>query len=104
MDEPVQLVQYLYVSNNPIVYIDPLGLMNYLTQSDNLLDGAWQGIKDNTVGLIESLPQTIPIVKELVKGVVSGDINLGELAKAVLQGAVGDYWHVVRYADTLSPF
>ena len=104
VDEPVQLVQYLYVSNNPIVYIDPLGLMNYLTQSDNLLDGAWQGIKDNTVGLIESLPQTIPIVKELVKGVVSGDINLGELAKAVLQGAVGDYWHVVRYADTLSPF
>jgi len=33
-----------------------------------------------------------------------GDIDLGKLAKAVLKGAFGDYWHVVRYADTLSPF
>ena len=26
------------------------------------------------------------------------------MAKAVLKGALGDYWHVVRYADTLDPF
>lgn len=25
------------------------------------------------------------------------------MAKAVLKGAVGDYWHVIRYADTLNP-
>ena len=103
-NNPTQLVQYLYVSNNPIVYIDPLGLMNYFTQTDNLLSGVWQGVKDNTVGLIQSVPQAIPMLKELVKGVVSGDINIVDLAKAVLKGALGDYWHVVRYADTLDPF
>ena len=62
-NNPTQLVQYLYVSNNPIVYIDPLGLMNYFTQTDNLLSGVWQGVKDNTVGLIQSVPQAIPMLK-----------------------------------------
>lgn len=104
VDEPVQLVQYLYVSNNPIVYIDPLGLMNYFTQTDNLLSGVWQGVKDNTVGLVQSVPQAIPMLKELIKGVVSGDIDIVTLAKAVLTGALGDYWYVVRNVGVLNPF
>ena len=29
VQNPVQLVQYLYVRNNPIIYLDPLGLVTY---------------------------------------------------------------------------
>ena len=104
VNNPTQLVQYLYVSNNPLVYIDPLGLMNYFTQTDNLLSGVWQGVKDNTVGLVQSVPQAIPMLKELIKGVVSGDIDIVTLAKAVLTGAMGDYWYVVRNVGVLNPF
>jgi len=97
------LVQQVYAFDAPYTYIDPLGLMNYFTQTDDLLSGVWKGVKDNTIGLVESIPQAVPMVKELVKGVIGGDIDIAELAKAVLKGAVGDYWHVIRYADTLNP-
>ena len=100
---PMMLVQQVYAFDAPYTYIDPLGLMNYFTQTDDLLSGVWKGVKDNTIGLVESIPQAVPMVKELVKGVIGGDIDIAELAKAVLKGAVGDYWHVIRYADTLNP-
>ena len=61
-------------------------------------------IKDNTIGLIESIPQTISMVKELAVGAVKGEIDLLTLAKTVLKGAFGDYYHVARYIDTLDPF
>ena len=53
-------------------------------------------IKDNTIGLIESIPQTISMVKELAVGAVKGEIDLLTLAKTVLKGAFGDYYHVAR--------
>ncbi|MFQ6977446.1 MAG: RHS repeat domain-containing protein [Oscillibacter sp.] len=103
LPNPMMLVQQVYAFDAPYTYIDPLGLMNYFTQTDDLLSGVWKGVKDNTIGLVESIPQAVPMVKELVKGVIGGDIDIAELAKAVLKGAVGDYWHVIRYADTLNP-
>ena len=101
---PMMLVQQVYAFDAPYTYIDPLGLMNYFTQTDDLLSGVAQGIKDNTIGLIESIPQTISMVKELAVGAVKGEIDLLTLAKTVLEGAFGDYYHVARYIDTLDPF
>ena len=101
---PAMLVQQVYAFDAPYTYIDPLGLMNYFTQTDDLLSGVAQGIKDNTIGLIESIPQTISMVKELAVGAVKGEIDLLTLAKTVLEGAFGDYYHVARYIDTLDPF
>ena len=101
---PMMLVQQVYAFDAPYTYIDPLGLMNYFTQTDDLLSGVAQGIKDNTIGLIESIPQTISMVKELAVGAVKGEIDLLTLAKTVLEGAFGEYYHVARYIDTLDPF
>ena len=52
----------------------------------------------------KNIPQTISMVKELAVGAVKGEIDLLTLAKTVLKGAFGDYYHVARYIDTLDPF
>ena len=63
-----------------------------------------KGFASGDYALIESIPQTISMVKELAVGAVKGEIDLLTLAKTVLKGAFGDYYHVARYIDTLDPF
>jgi len=99
-NDPLSLNLYTYSSNNPIMFIDPTGHMNYLTQTDDLLAGLAEGMGEYLVGLATSPYALIMMVKSLV----SGDMTLGMLAEAGLEGLVGNYAYVISNGSVLSPF
>lgn len=103
VDNPMQLVQYLYVSNNPIVYIDPLGLMNYFTQGDNLWDGFSSSVGQQFLDMID-IPKTISTIIELGKALWNKEISLWDLAKAVGSGIIGPYAYTIDNLNVLNPF
>ena len=102
--DPLSLVSYLYCEDNPLKYVDPMGLMNYFTQTDDLLAGVGRGIYDSTIGAIINIPATGSMLVELVKGFVGGDIDFSGLIKILFDTTLGDYCTVVKNIDTLSPF
>ncbi|WP_289299236.1 RHS repeat-associated core domain-containing protein, partial [Xylanibacter rodentium] len=102
--EPMTLVPYIYCEDNPLKYVDPMGLMNYFTQTDDLLAGVGRGIYDSTIGAIINIPATGSMLVELVKGFVGGDIDFSELISILFETTLGDYRTVLTKIDTLDPF
>ena len=103
VNNPVHLVQYLYVSNNPIVYIDPLGLMNYLTQSGNLWDGFSGSVGQQFLDMID-IPKAISTIIELGKALWNKEISIWDLVKAMGTSVVGPYVYVIENINVLNPF
>ncbi len=99
-NDPLSLNLYTYCSNNPVMFIDPTGHMNYLTQTDNLLAGIGAGIGDSVMSILKSPMTLITITKALI----SGDISMKDLASAGLEGMIGDYKYVIENAGILSPW
>jgi len=101
--DPMQLVQYLYVTNNPIIYIDPLGLMNYLTQTDNLIVGIGRNLTDQVKGILD-IGSNLQFIVELCKGLFSGELSLLELGKLVLSSVVDPWTYCATNIGLLNPF
>ena len=103
---PQSLVQYTYVLNNPLMYVDPLGLMNYFTQTDDLLSGIWSGVTESakeTVDSIRNIPQIPEVAYALATSIYNGDISISQLAKAMVQDGVKDAQYLVNHSNVLIP-
>ena len=103
---PQSLVQYTYVLNNPLMYVDPLGMMNYFTQTDDLLSGIWSGVTESakeTVDSIRNIPQIPEVAYALATSIYNGDISISQLAKAMVQDGVKDAQYLVNHSNVLIP-
>ncbi len=68
--------------------------------TDDLLVGLAEGIGDTLVGMATSPYALIMMVKSLI----SGDMTIGMLAEAGLEGLVGNYAYVISNGSVMSPF
>ena len=100
--EPLSRNLYAYANDNPLKYVDPSGHMNYFKQTDNLLDGAMNGVKNNTIGNIKDIIKSPRVMYDLGQALISGKIGIQDLVKAGLQGMVQDYLYIIKNADVLS--
>lgn len=101
--DPMMLVQYLYVKDNAVNAIDPLGLMNYFTQGDNLL----AGVGRNLVGQVKdafNVFGSIEFIVELGKGLFNGDISLLDIGKILFSSLVGPWQYCITNIALLNPF
>ena len=87
---PMMLVQQVYAFDAPYTYIDPLWLMNYITQTDDLTAGICHNLSNQVKGLL-NIGANIQFIVELGKGLFSGELSLLELGKMVIN-SVTDPW------------
>ena len=103
VSDPLMLVQYLYVRDNAVNAIDPLGLMNYLTQADNLAAGIGRNLSSQVKGMLD-IGANIQFIVELGKGLFSGELSLRELGKMVFNSVTGPWRYCYNNIGVLNPF
>ena len=100
---PMTLVQYIYVADNPLSRIDPMGQMNYFTQTGILFEGIGGSLKQQFLDAI-NIPKAITTIVEIAKALWNGELDLLDLAKAIASGMIEPYVYVVNNVDVLNPF
>jgi RHS repeat-associated protein len=83
---PLSLNQYTYVGNNPLKYIDPSGHMR-LDQIDSLLNG----MKQSGFDAVKDLLNTPGALKELVMGLMAGELTFTDIAKSMAASTIGPF-------------
>ena len=100
---PMMLVQQVYAFDAPYTYIDPLGLMNYITQTDDLTAGICHNLSNQVKGLL-NIGANIQFIVELGKGLFSGELSLLELGKMVINSVTDPWVYCYRNIGLLNPF
>ena len=98
--DPLSLHLYTYVTNNPIMYIDPTGHMNYFTQTHHFVLGYGAGVIEvyndnqpnpfmklgfNPLDEINKTIQFYQSLYDLGHGLYTGNIGLDELEEMIGQ-------------------
>ncbi|HEY9187559.1 MAG TPA: RHS repeat-associated core domain-containing protein [Ignavibacteria bacterium] len=99
INDPLSLNLYIYCHNEPMMYDDPTGHMNYATQTGDLLKGAGDRLIGDIKDLITSPWTLLCLGKELL----FGDMDLGQLAKSMFDGLTEDFRYVISNAGLLKP-
>ena len=111
--DPMQLVQYLYVKDNPVNRIDPLGEIDYLTQGTIFLSGVVDYLSDTLGCVLDITEHPVRTAINVIKGVynigkkvLTGQLSMPELLKTfgngLTEALVGDIFYVVKYFDQFS--
>jgi RHS repeat-associated protein len=91
---PQTLVQYTYVLDNPLKYIDPTGTMSW-TQIDDLIGGMYDGILQDFKDTLASLADVVNVAKDLIIAIWKKVVTIDDILYAVVE----DYVYVVQNAD-----
>lgn len=94
--DPQSLNLYVYVTNNPLKYIDPTGNMKW-SQIDDLAYGVKDSVGDTIEGLFSW--DTYLGMWELGKAICNGDLSASELISSIAQSAIEPVTHVWNNAD-----
>lgn len=97
--DPLSLNRYTYCTNNPLIYYDPTGHMNWATQTGSLINGITKGVGDSLLGMVTSLPALYDVAKLLV----TGKISVKDLLSSGIQGMVEDYRFIIKNISYLDP-
>ena len=90
---PQSLVQYTYVLNNPLMYVDPLGRINYLNtqQREAFTQGLGRGIYQfagEQWDSIKNIPELPGIIKDLAFDILEGNIDPIELLRVAVNDKI----------------
>ena len=67
--DPMQLVQYLYVKDNAVNRLDPLGEIDYLTQGDDFLKGFGDYWANTFGSVLDIAAHPVKTISNVIKGV-----------------------------------
>jgi len=93
IENPQSLNQYLYVENNPLIYLDPTGQMK-LTQIDDLGTGLYDSLKGMITGIFSI--STYRGLYQMGKALYKGEISLVDIGKSVVSSTFGPYVYVAK--------
>lgn len=95
---PQTLNSYIYCNNNPLTYIDPLGLMSLKQFKNQFVTG----IADGVVGLSDLNAllswDTLKGIAELGKAIYDGKLSIGEIASSMTGSALEPFRHVFAHS------
>ncbi|MBQ2777776.1 MAG: RHS repeat-associated core domain-containing protein, partial [Peptococcaceae bacterium] len=109
---PQTMVQYTYVLNNPLMYVDPLGEMAYTKQFDDFCEGLLESVGNEANELKDSLSSILDTdirdigsgLATLGKALWNGEIDLVEVAKDAGTGVAVEATYLATHADVFMPF
>ena len=109
---PQTMVQYTYVINNPLMYVDPLGEMAYTKQFDDFCEGLLESVGNEANELKDSLSSILDTdirdigsgLATLGKALWNGEIDLVEVAKDAGTEVAVEATYLATHADVFMPF
>ena len=105
---PQSLVQYTYMLNNPLMYVDPLGRINYLNtqQREAFTQGLGTGIYQfagEQWDSIKNIPELPGIIKDLAFDILEGNIDPIELLRVAVNDKIEGAEYLLTNASILAP-